>query len=381
MRKPALSFDDRKRLFEELNKLPAWTEGDKAGEMALLRAAGLPDNYIKGFTLSGVPNIDAPNVIAHLESLGHLADRPTHYALGALVEYLLDNTPSAEGKLFLAYLLDYYQLITSLDYLKKLRDEYGLLEVPTSNEIVDLGWQTEQPTFSWQGPTDPDRLEAIWSMRVPFLDVVFLEKGAKVARAVCRVEKAYNFPLGTGFLIGPDLVLTNHHVLPTDEKAEAALVRFGYRVDHSGQLKQGEVYQVSHVVRRSSIEALDYVVLKLKKAPGENAEIGYLRPVAGTLQEGGSLYIIQHPLGSPQKIVLQDNWITYVANDQRRVQYLTNTKHGSSGSPVGNEHWEIVALHHSGGPLPPSPEIEYIRGNEGIPMVAILPEIKDLLPA
>jgi V8-like Glu-specific endopeptidase len=379
-RKTSLSSEDRRRLLEELNKLPGWVDGDKVGERDILLAAGLPREYVNSLTLSGAPIRDAQNVIFKLESLGHLENRLTHHALGVLVQYLLDSTPSAEGKIFLAYLLDHYQLITSLDYLKELRDEYGLLEVPTSNEIVDLGWQTEQPTFSWQGPTDPERLEAIWSKRAPFLDAIFLEKGARVARAVCRVERADYFPLGTGFLIGPDLVLTNHHVLPTDEKAEAALVRFGYRVDHNRQLKQGEVYQVSRVLRRSSIEALDYVVLKLRKAPGENAEIGYLRPVTRALQEGESLYIIQHPLGSPQKIVLQDNWITYVANDQRRVQYLTNTKRGSSGSPVGNEHWEVVALHHSGAPLPDPPETKHVRGNEGIPMAAILPGIQDLLP-
>jgi V8-like Glu-specific endopeptidase len=30
--------------------------------------------------------------------------------------------------------------------------------------------------------------------------------------AVCRVEKPEGRALGTAFLVGPDLVLTNHHV-------------------------------------------------------------------------------------------------------------------------------------------------------------------------
>ena len=30
------------------------------------------------------------------------------------------------------------------------------------------------------------------------------------------------------------------------------------------------------------------------------------------------------------------------------VQYLTDTLPGSSGSPVCNEFWEVVALHHYG---------------------------------
>jgi AAA+ ATPase superfamily predicted ATPase len=375
-----LSYNDRRRLQKELNKLPTWADGDKTGERALLRAAGLPDDYVRSLTLSGVPTIDSPNVIANLESLGHLENRPTHYALGALIEYLLDNTPSAEGKMFLACLLARYRLITTSDYVKELHEVHGLLEIPASDEIVDLGWQTENPPFSWQGPTDPDELERIWNTAVPFLDAVFLEKGGQVTRAVCRVERAADQPLGTGFLIGPDLVLTNHHVVPSDEVAEETQVRFGYRLDQTGQLTQGETHQVKRALSRSPENALDYVVLQLDTAPGENPEIGHLYPAAQELKRDSRLYIIQHPSGDPQKVVLQGNRITYVADNHHRVQYLTNTKRGSSGSPVCNENWEVVALHHSGGPLPSSPETSHIRGNEGIPMLAILPEIEDLLP-
>jgi V8-like Glu-specific endopeptidase len=32
-----------------------------------------------------------------------------------------------------------------------------------------------------------------------------------------------------------------------------------------------------------------------------------------------------------------------------RVQYLTDTLPGSSGSPVFDADWNVVALHHSGG--------------------------------
>ncbi len=91
---------------------------------------------------------------------------------------------------------------------------------------------------------------------------------------------------------------------------------------------------------------LDYVMLEVDDSPGEHEEIGYMRPVPKTLATVQPAFIIQHPCGDPQKVVLQDNWITYVAPDHRRVQYLTNTEHGSSGSPVCNENWEVVALHH-----------------------------------
>ena len=51
-----------------------------------------------------------------------------------------------------------------------------------------------------------------------------------------------------------------------------------------------------------------------------------------------------------------------------RVQYLTDTLPGSSGSPVFDEQWNVVALHHSGGWLaePNSASKTTYYRNEGI---------------
>ena len=96
------------------------------------------------------------------------------------------------------------------------------------------------------------------------------------------------------------------------------------------------------------------------------------------VQKGDLVYIIQHPLGLPQKVVLQNNRITYVSEDFRRMQYLTNTLNGSSGSPVCNDRWEVVGLHHSGHADKLTINNIFVMGNEGIPMISILPVIKDL---
>jgi len=34
---------------------------------------------------------------------------------------------------------------------------------------------------------------------------------------------------------------------------------------------------------------------------------------------------------------------------EHRLQYTTDTLPGSSGSPVFNDAWEVIALHHAGG--------------------------------
>ena len=57
------------------------------------------------------------------------------------------------------------------------------------------------------------------------------------------------------------------------------------------------------------------------------------------------------------------------------VQYVTSTLNGSSGSPVLNDAWEVIALHHAGGNLPePTTQRRYFR-NEGILIEKILADL------
>ena len=72
-------------------------------------------------------------------------------------------------------------------------------------------------------------------------------------------------------------------------------------------------------------------------------------------------------------ISVQNNFVEYV--DEKIIQYLTSTKNGSSGSPVFNDNWQVLALHHAGGTLKePSTNRRYAR-NEGILISAILKDL------
>ena len=59
--------------------------------------------------------------------------------------------------------------------------------------------------------------------------------------------------------------------------------------------------------------------------------------------------IIQHPLGGPKQIAITANQV--VNTYDYRLQYTTDTQPGSSGSPVFNDDWKVIALHHAGGNL------------------------------
>ena len=85
----------------------------------------------------------------------------------------------------------------------------------------------------------------------------------------------------------------------------------------------------------------------------------------------------KHPGGGPKQIALTHNMVTYV--DDNVVQYLTDTMPGSSGSPVFNAAWEVVALHHSGGWLREPGDKEKLFRNEGIAIGQVLSGAKELL--
>jgi Trypsin-like peptidase domain len=84
-----------------------------------------------------------------------------------------------------------------------------------------------------------------------------------------------------------------------------------------------------------------------------------LAPARGCLQvpdraydfaPGTPLFIVQHPKGAPLKLALDTNAVIGLNGNGTRVRYRTNTDKGSSGSPVFDQNWNLVALHHSGDP-------------------------------
>lgn len=57
--------------------------------------------------------------------------------------------------------------------------------------------------------------------------------------------------------------------------------------------------------------------------------------------------IIQHPSGRRKEVALQKNTITNIYTN--RLRYETDTEPGSSGSPVFNNAWDLITIHHAGG--------------------------------
>lgn len=201
--------------------------------------------------------------------------------------------------------------------------------------------------------------------------ISFLEAGVARSRAVAFIEIP-GLGVASGFLISENRLLTNNHVFGSKDEARGATIRFNFQADLAGTLLETEDFETEPDAFFHTNPQLDYAVVQVAGSPGD--KWGVIAPRADLeLSVKDDVAIIQHPGGQPKQIAITDNEVEYV--DQTVAQYLTDTMPGSSGSPVFNEDWECVCLHHSGGFIPqPSDNSTHFR-NEGILMSAILADL------
>lgn len=210
---------------------------------------------------------------------------------------------------------------------------------------------------------------------------VLLARLARIEGCVGRVE----YPtatgvqaLGTAFLVGPDLVLTNEHVLHGFRKRGIPLaqgrVRFDYKVLPDGvQLNAGRAVsfaQAGESVLFSSPPSpldtdpvpgsdpdpdhLDVALIQLQEKAGEEMlpsarPRGWLSaPPHPAVTPGGPLWIMQHPEGTPLKLAFASDGVERVNDNGTRLRHRVNTEPGSSGSPCFDRELALVAIHHYG---------------------------------
>lgn len=185
----------------------------------------------------------------------------------------------------------------------------------------------------------------------------FLPIGASLSRSVGRItirQNGRHMGYGTGFLVSPELLLTNHHVLESAELAVDSFVEFDFFERQNGRTKPTVIYQLQPQKFFLNDRSLDYAFVAVATESDQGiplAERGFIPLIAesGKALIGEPVNVIQHPGGNPQQIAIRNNNITDIVDDF--LHYAADTERGSSGSPVFNMQWELAALHHAGVPM------------------------------
>jgi len=189
------------------------------------------------------------------------------------------------------------------------------------------------------------------------MGVAFLEEGLRVARTIARiwVNVAGGQPAGygTGFMVSPRLMITNHHVLGNDAMARNSLAEFDYQRRADGTLVPSTVFSFEPQLFFYANQDLDYAVAAVRGTSTNGrplADFGYnlLSEEEGKAIAAQWANVIQHPGGEPKQVSLRENQIVDVLPNF--LHYKSDTAPGSSGAAVYNDRWEVVALHHSGVP-------------------------------
>jgi V8-like Glu-specific endopeptidase len=227
-----------------------------------------------------------------------------------------------------------------------------------------------------------------------FLPVRFLEAGLITSKAVARVaiqfEQLPNAGIGTGFMVSPSLFMTNSHVIGSKIFATQVELHFNYQYALDGATIQAPtVYQLDPDSFFYTNEDLDFTLVRVKPRTdlASNAgavskellagdEFGRIALTTSFFYSVGQLAnVIQHPQGRPKEIAVHENKVDSIFANV--VHYTTDTEPGSSGSPVFNNQWRLIALHHAAGEQDAAGN--YVD-NEGIRIDRIIEQLKKLPP-
>lgn len=225
------------------------------------------------------------------------------------------------------------------------------------------------PETQWAGPAGAGQLEKIMGAKSTLVPITYLEVGLQRSRAVVRIKRQ-DGSSGTGFVTANNILITNNHVLPNAKLAKTSVVQFNYQQTAEGLDAPLEEARLAPDAFFRTSAADDWSAVKIDgDAP---ARWGKLPLKAAQVQVGDHVNIVQHPGGGPKQISLLANVVVFVGGG--RIQYLTDTLPGSSGSPVFDAKWNVIALHHSGGWLtePNAPSKTTYYRNEGIAIERII---------
>ena len=185
-----------------------------------------------------------------------------------------------------------------------------------------------------------------------FIDILTAAK-SKVGRIVVK-NGASVLGFATGFMVSDRLMLTNWHVFKTKADVLDSEIQFNYEFDATGRPNTPLIFNLAPNDFFFSNEELDYCLVAVQTTDVTGlatlSSIGYhfLNPVSGKLAGEGQEFvnIIHHPDGDLMQLSIREN--RFIKIMDQTIWYAADTSQGSSGSPVFNDQFQVVALHHMG---------------------------------
>jgi hypothetical protein len=229
---------------------------------------------------------------------------------------------------------------------------------------------------------DSSTLEGIWG-DTHYQPLRWLMDALQRARGIARLGPDQHVGTGTGFVIdgswiGPTfadkpLLLTNAHVCSDDPMVQATFPHPAGPKElvalFLGAATDGPAPVIGikeRVVWTSPPNELDATLLELEGLPVDVDAPALASELPGNTGDEARVNIIGHPKSLGPQVSLQDNQV--VSSNETFLHYRTPTDPGSSGSPVFNQSWELVALHHASAPQ--------LKANEGVLMSRIVQQMR-----
>lgn len=177
-----------------------------------------------------------------------------------------------------------------------------------------LGKENRESLASGPVREAPEEAQRAFEIAVNGLDTQpcwFLTQGAQIRRAVGRIhvrDATRHVGWGTGFLVAPNLLLTNQHVLDSIETARFSRVEFDYEETFAGEFLSSASFNLApntFFVSNPAKEGMDYVLVAVDsrarpesgRTEADIAEFGYnvLIREEGKVVKGELINSIHHP--------------------------------------------------------------------------------------
>lgn len=198
-----------------------------------------------------------------------------------------------------------------------------------------------------------------------FLHLDYLVKGIAAAASIGQIRTRDGQAIGTGFICAPGLIMTNNHVVRNSDIAR--FLDIAFEVPGADKVESTVPLAPDRFFFCSPPDALDVTIVAMDAGADKRMtdHLGWhpFKDVQGKIALGRPVSVIQYPQGRGKQIVLHNSILLQIADvgeqeiagnivplDTPYLWYTSDTMRGSSGSPVFNRNYEVIALHHAGVP-------------------------------